>query len=311
MSTTEPEARTDDHEARFHALIAYAEGISEGFDRLLIASGNDQPQARDDLPNALLFELEYLCRVQFDATCHDLRHKWLSHAAATHLRPLLEGMAQIAFILGHETDHPIGTSQQRATCLALARFREEHDANVAAHPDGVPDGNIERGLERIAVFEEMHRGIGCPYPKDVSDWPCRKEDGKACDHRSAWPCRLQPAAARKLTSATIRELTKRMEFRFRDAEVASSLVLHMLLADRLWVDTGQGTNAFAPAPYVMRTSTLALALSSYGVSLGWVMDTLDLAAAVVLRTYMSDLWKNPDMIEIGNGAWDRPASSGT
>ena len=102
-----------------------------------------------------------------------------------------------------------------------------------------------------------------------------------------------------------------MDFQFRDIEVASSLVLHMLLADRLWIDTGHGTNAFAPAPYVMRASTLALALSAYGVTLGWVMDTLDLAAALVLRTYMSDMWKKPDMVGIGTGAWDPPASSST
>ena len=41
-------------------------------------------------------------------------------------------MAQIAFILGHETDHPLGTYQQRATCLALARAREEHEAMTQA-----------------------------------------------------------------------------------------------------------------------------------------------------------------------------------
>ena len=307
MTATENTA--EDHEPRFIALIAYAQEISEGFDRLLVVSGNDQPQPRDDMPNALLFELEYLCRVQFDATCHDLTHPWLSHAAATHLRPLLEGMAQIAFILGHETQHPIGTSQQRATCLALARVREEHDANVTAHPDGVPAGNIESGVKRIAIFEEMHQRIGCPYPEDVREWHCRKDNGQPCDHRSAWPCRIQPAAARKLTTPTIRELTKRMDFRFRDIEVASSLVLHMLLADRLWVDTGQGTNAFAPAPYGMRASTLALALSSYGVSLGWIMDTLDRAAAEILRAYMSDMWAKPDMIEIGTGAWDKDDAS--
>ena len=162
MLTTKPEPPISDHQARFHALIAYAEAISEGFDRLLVASGNDQLQARDDMPNALLFELEYLCRVQFEATCHDLRHPWLSHAAATHLRPLLEGMAQIAFILGHETEDPVGTSHQRAICLALARVREEHAAMAAAHPDGVPEGNLKESLERVAIFDDLHQRVGLP-----------------------------------------------------------------------------------------------------------------------------------------------------
>jgi hypothetical protein len=308
-TTTETEAPGDDHEARFHALIDYAQEISVGFDSLLISTGNDQPQARDDMPNALLFELEYLCRVQFDAACHDLKDPWLSHAAPTHLRPLLEGMAQIAFILGHETEHPIGTSQQRATCLGLARVREERDAMASANPDGVPEGNVKETQERVDIFEDMHQRAGCPYAEDVRDWPCRNDDGKPCDHRSAWPCKTKPAAARRLTTPTIRRLTKRMDFRFRDIEVASSLVLHMLLADRLWVDTGQGTNAFAAAQYGMRASTLALALSSYGVSLGWVMDTLSLPAALVLRDYVAAMWKQPDMLEIGSGTWDRPAAS--
>jgi hypothetical protein len=283
MSTTVPQAPNDDHEARFHALVAYAQEISVGFDSLLISTGNDQPQARDDMPNALLFELEYLCRVQFDAACHDLRDPWLSHAAPTH---------------------PIGTSQQRATCLALARVREEHEAMASAKPDGVPEGNVKEGQERVDIFDDLHRRVGCPYAQDARDWHCRNDDGKPCDHRSAWPCKTKPAAARRLTTPTIRRLTKRMDFRFRDIEVASSLVLHMLLADRLWVDTGQGTNAFAPAQYAMRASTLALSLSSYGVSLGWVMDTLSLPAALVLRDYVAAMWKQPDMVEIGTGAWD-------
>jgi len=175
MSETEPIAGAIDHELRFHALVDYAEEISLGFDRLLVASGNDQPQARDDMPNALLFELEYLCRLQFDAACHDLRHPWLSHAAPTHLRPLVEGMAQVAFILGRETSHPVGTTQQRATCLALARVREERDAMIAAHPNGVPDGNVKESQERVAIFEDLHLRLGCPYPEDGRDWLCRKE----------------------------------------------------------------------------------------------------------------------------------------
>jgi len=180
---------------------------------------------------------------------------------------------------------------------------------ASADPDGVPKGNISESPERVAIFEDLHHRVGCPYAENVRDWPCSNDDGKPCDHRSAWPCRTKPAAARKLTTPTIRRLTKRMDFRFRDIEVASSLVLHMLLADRLWVDTGQGTNAFASAQYLMRASTLALGLSSYGVSLGWIMDTLSLPAALVLRDYVSAMWKQPDMVEIGTGAWDKADAS--
>ena len=309
MSTAEPQSQAGDREQRFGELVVHARDISGLFDRMLIVSGNDQPQARDDMPSGLLFELTHLSILQLDATCHDLTDPWLSHAAPTHLRPLLEGMAQVAFILGYETDDPIGTSQQRATCLALARVREEHEAMVAANPKSVPSGNIDEGRQRVAIFEKLHERVGCPYPKDPRDWPCRNDDAKPCDHRSAWPCRIQPAAARKLTSPTIRRLSKRMDFRFRDIEVASSLVLHTLLADRLMVDAVDGTNRFANATYVSRASTLALALSACGVTLAWVIETVSPAAAQQLRDYMSKMWKKPDMVEIGTGAWDRPAAT--
>ena len=310
MSTTEAQSSPDDYEQRFLELVVHAHAIGGLFDRMLIVSGNDQPQARDDMPAGMLFELAHLSRLQLDAACHDLTDPWLSHAAPTHLRPLLEGMSQVAFILGYETDSPIGTSQQRATCLAVARVREEHEAMVAASPESVPAGNIEEGRQRVVIFEELHERVGCPYQKDPRDWACRNEDGKPCDHRSAWPCRIQPAAARKLTSPTIRRLSKLMAFRFRDIEVASSLVLHMLLADRLMVDAGDGTNRFANASYVSRASTLALALlSACGVTLAWAMETVSPPASQQVRDYMSEMWKKPDMIEIGTGAWDRPVAT--
>ena len=84
-------------------------------------------------------------------------------------------MAQVAFILGRETSHPVGTTQQRATCLALARVREERDAMIAAHPNGVPEGNVKESQERVAIFEDLHLRLGCPYPEDGRDWLCRKE----------------------------------------------------------------------------------------------------------------------------------------
>ena len=311
MSTTESEPPIDDRERRFLALVVYAVDFGATFDRLLIASGNNEPQARDDMPSALLFELAHLSRLQFDATCHDPTDGWLSHAAPTHLRPLLEGMGQIAFILGHETDHPVGSSQQRATCLGLARVREEHQAMSAADPNNVPFGTVEEGRKRVRIFEEMHERIGCPYPSDAREWPCHKDDGTPCDHRSAWPCRTEPAAPRKLTTPTMRRLSERMSFRFRDLEQASSLVLDMSLVDRLMVDTGRGTNAFAAASYGTRASTLAMALSAVGPSLVWVMDYFDAAGADALKSYMRSMWAKPDMQEISAGVWDRSASRGT
>jgi len=54
-------------------------------------------------------------------------------------------------------------------------------------------------------------------------------DATRFDRRPPLICRTLDAA-RKLTSPTIRRLSTRMDFQFRDIEVASSLVLHMLPA---------------------------------------------------------------------------------
>ena len=300
---------SDDREARFGVLILHAHDLGRAFDELLNRSGNTEPVARDDLPAALLFELMHLTRLQFDALCHDLSDAWLSHAAPTHLRPVLEGLGHIAFVLGHETDHPVGSAAQRAACLALARVREEHQAMVSAHPDSVPVGNLHEGPNRIAFFEDLHARLACPYPDNVRDWPCKEADGRACSHRETWPCRQTTAAPRRLTTPTLRRLTHKLSFQFRDLEQASSLVLHLSLVDRMMVDAGPGTNALVSAPYAMRASTLAMGLSAYGQALVWVMETVDARAANILKAYIASTWKLRDMTEISTGVWDSAPSA--
>lgn len=301
----EEESDGDDREQRFRELIVHAVDLGGLYDHLLVVSGKNVAVARDDMPDALLNEMIHLTRLQFDAMCHDLTDSWLSHAAPTHLRSVLEGMAQIAFILGHETDYPIGTPRQRATCLALAREREAYAAMETADPSSVPPGNADLARLRVEWFEELHERVVCPYPKDPRDWPCRKPDGTPCDHRSVWPCNLRPAGPSKLTTPTLRRLTERMKFGFRALEQASSLVLHLSLIDRMLGDSGQGQNTFRHATYKERALTLAMGLSAYGESLGWVMETIDLAAASVLGKYVSDTYSRPDLAEIMSDGWDK------
>ncbi len=298
-------ASTEDRESQFEELLAHAVGIGEVFDRLLIASGNNTPLDRTDMPNFLLFEILHLTRLQFDAMCHDLSHPFLAHAAPTHMRPVLEGTGYIAFILGHETDSPVGTSAQRAGCLALARSREVHKAMTEADPATVPPRNVADGVLRVKFHEELHAKLGCPFAKDDAAWRCRDADGKSCQHYKLWPCqRERSPAPRLLTSPTMRRLTNRMPFAFRDVEQASSLVVHQSLADRMLMDTGQGTNAFRDATYKERAAALAMGLSMYGQSLGWIMETIDVAATTVLRSYAASTWVRPDMTAIMAGEWD-------
>lgn len=303
MAAMGPDPVWVDHERRFDALLESAEHIGAGFDGLLVAAGHVEAPSRADMPAGLLNELAYLTLVQLNATCHDLRHPMMSHAAATHLRPLLEGTALVAFVLGHETDHPIGTAEQRATCVSLARANEEHEAMLAARHDHVPEGNLAESESRIAILEDLHRRLGCPYIEDAQLWPCRKADGTPCGHRRAWPCRVK--TARLLTTTTTQLLSQRMNWMFREIEQTASLVVHMMLADRLWRDRGDGTNEFVNATYVLRASTLVLAASAAGTTLAWVMETMSAAAAEAMRQMMRDMWELPDLKEIGTGVWDK------
>jgi hypothetical protein len=300
------EAESPDRESQFHELLVHVVGAGELFDRLLIAAGKNDPLDRDDMPAYLLFEVMHLTRLQFEAACHDLADPWLSYAAGSHLRPVIEGMGHIAFVLGRETEHPVGTSEQRAGCLALARAREAHKAMAEAdRPETVPAGNVEAGREWVAFNEGVHSRLGCPFPESISDWPCTEPDGAPCKHRELWPCRrVRSPAPRLLTSPTMRRLSAKMSFPFRDLEQAWSLVLHQSLIDRMMVDTGRGTNAFRNATYKDRALTLAMGLSAYSQSLGWVMETNDVAAASVLRAYVGSTWSRPDIVAIMAGEWD-------
>ncbi len=296
----------DSREQRFGTLVIHAVEMGHLYDHLVQSRGHNQPVARHDMPSALLTEILHLTRLQFEALCHDLLDPWLSHAASTHLRPVLEGMAQLGFILGHETTTPVGTSRQRAACLALARARESHRAMVAASPRSVPDGNVEEGSRQVRAFEQLHEIVGCPYVDDPAAWPCREAHGGPCRHRELWPCkRITNPAPRLLSSPTLLRLSKTMSFPFTDLEQASSLVIHQSLIDRMMSATSDGTNALRNATYKERALTLAMALSAYGGSLGWVMETMDMPAAGALGRYASDTWRRDDLAEIMRDEWDK------
>jgi hypothetical protein len=67
-----------------------------------------------------------------------------------------------------------------------------------------------------------------------------------------------------------------------------------------------GVDALLIASGLMRASTLALAVSTYGVSIAFILDSVEPATGAAVRAFMSAMWKKPDMIEIGTGVWDQP-----
>src|SRR5205085_2674244 len=121
-----------DKEARFREVLVEAGRLRGRFDARLDELSGKKALAREDLPEHLLIGLSYLASAQHRAILLLLSEAWTSYAAEIQSRGLLEFLAHIAFVLGKETDSPVGTARQRATCLSLARAREEYQMMKAA-----------------------------------------------------------------------------------------------------------------------------------------------------------------------------------
>src|SRR5215510_3049627 len=109
----------DEKEQRFAALLTIAGQARTHFDDALLRLAGDQPLSRTDLPDYLLIGMSYLASYQNQALLWCLAKPETSYGAEILARGLLEFLAQTAFVLGKETDSPIGTPEQRAACVSL------------------------------------------------------------------------------------------------------------------------------------------------------------------------------------------------
>jgi hypothetical protein len=142
-----------DSESTFRHLLVVAGQTRSEFDKRLLSVAGQAPLRREDLPEYLLIGLSYLASVMHRAVLTLLADAKTSYAAEIQTRGLLEFLAQVAFVLGKETDDPVGSARQRATCVSLARSREEYFWLITAEDEErVERGRSARALERVWLY---------------------------------------------------------------------------------------------------------------------------------------------------------------
>ena len=228
--------------------------------------------SRTDLPDYLLIGMSYLASYQNQALLWCLAKPETSYGAEVLARGLLEFLAQTAFILGKETDNPVGTAEQRAACVSLARAREEYQILHEAHEAGAVDRPVGNALERVQMYLDLHSKLGCPGR--TTAWPCLGDDGKTCRHKSQWPCfhELDPRPR-----MTVRHTLERLAARLNrlwllHLYITSSLISHQQMIDRIVHPVeGQDLDLPGPPPYQYRAIILSASIGAYGQALGWTL----------------------------------------
>jgi hypothetical protein len=292
-------------ESRFATLLQIAGTARSQFDEALMRAVGDDMLARTDLPEHLLISMSYLASYQNKALLWCLANPEASYGAEILARGLLEFLAQTAFVLGKETDHPVGTAQQRATCVSLARAREEYAVLSDAVAGGVIDRDLTPARDRVNAFQEMHDRLGCPAR--VDPWPCTVEGGRPCRHKSQWPCfHVTEPRPRSTVRYTLELLAQRLRRRWLlDLYVTSSLISHQQMIDRiLWWRPGEEVDLPGPPPYQYRATILSASIGAYGQALGWILETHSPEEAKRLEPYFGALYQISDWQAVASGAWD-------
>jgi hypothetical protein len=251
---------------------------------------------RVDLPEYLLVGTSYLAGLQHAAELRLLADRRVSFAAEVQLRVLLEFLALVAFVLGKETDDPVGTPRQRAICLSLARSREEFQmVNAAAALGKTSKDQVAVVAERVSIYSRLHDEDGCPYVEDVKLWGCREGDGQPCLHRSQWPCRQDPPRPRTIVQSTTNRLAVRLKRHgLPDLYMTSSMMIHLGLLDRLTAMPG-AVDIPRDANYRERAGRLAMGLTLYGRALGWILELYSADSAKELGAWFGRLCDHPTM----------------
>lgn len=295
-----------DSESVFHKVLVVAGQGRAEFDRRLLAAAGERPLSRDELPDFLLIGLSYLASVTNRAVLRLLADANTAYAAEIQARGLLESLAQVAFVLGKETDEPVGTARQRAICVSLARAREEYFWLIASEDEGkVGRGISARALERVWLYLDMHSTEGCPWASGAS-WPCLDAKGEHCRHRSQWPCRHKSDPRPR---STVRYTLERLSSRIprlawlSELYTTSSLLAHQQLLDRIFRPR-DGIDLPGPASYEYRAGILAMALSAYGQTLGWILETYSPKASSELEAWWAKIYKLPEYERAMQGTLD-------
>jgi len=295
----------DEKDQRFAVLLTIAGQARSYFDDALIRVASSEHLSRTDLPDYLLIGMSYLASYQNQALLWCLAKPEASYGAEILARGLLEFLAQTAFVLGKETDSPIGTPEQRAACVSLARAREEYKILYEARDAGAVDRPAGNALERVWMYLDLHEQLGCPGR--TTPWLCLGDDGKTCRHKSQWPCFHESDPRPRVT---VRHTLERLALRLNrpwllHLYITSSLISHQQMIDRIvhWAE-GQDLDLPGPPSYQYRAIVLSASVGAYGQALGWILESHSIEESRKLEPYFAVLYQMPDWQSVASGAWD-------
>jgi hypothetical protein len=261
-------------EREFRQLLDRAHKIRHAYESRLFRIAGAKVVTRTDQPEFLLTELSTVAHLNFGAALHLIRQPRLAYAAEVHVRSLGEYLGYVAFTLGMETGTPVGSPQQRAICLSLARSRERLQALREPHdPRVATPAKIMAEAKWVALYGRLHTRFGCPFGP-TRDWPCRSHGGDVCGHRDTWPCRRTARPqAQVILRATFLGLAQRFSGLdwLPDLYKTASLVAHYSMAERILPaeSSGLGREAdasFQRGPYTWLKHSVSMAKVSAGPS---------------------------------------------
>jgi hypothetical protein len=296
------------HEALFRQRVAVAARARAEYDRRLLSAADEHLLDRLDLPEYLLVELSYQADLEYSSAVHLLQHPRLSFGAEMHLRGLLEFVAYVSFVLGKETDLPVGTARQRAVCLSVARARMGCNLMAEACAEGkVAVKLVLTAFERVEKYEELHATEGCPFIEDKARWPCEDEQGRPCHHRQQWPCRHSKRPhPYNMVPGILDVLGKRLgTVWLHDLYKTSSQRIHQGLTDRIVSASADGVGLpGGPARFNLRAGFLQAAIELYGLGLGWILETYSAPEAAELGRWFKATHDHPDLAAAFSGRFD-------
>lgn len=209
------------------------------------------------MPLVTLLKLEVQARLSYQAGLFLLTRAELAPAVVTHVRSLVDFVAQVGWITGRSGENTDRLSRTRALCFEMGTSRALWGAFKSADPSSVPPGNVELAEERMKAWIELHTEAGCT---------CGGRDWTGIKKSLAALTKLQ-AAGEKLP----------------DLHTLGSAVLHVQYPEHTIRDAGSGLSHVPGASYQERSKYLLWLVAIYGLGLAWFVFEENPALASQLR----------------------------
>lgn len=267
-------------EKEFLALAAAAADLPGAADQIRVS--DTEHYEWNEVPLVTLAKLEVQGRLAYQAALFLLTRADLAAAAVTHVRSLVDFLAQVAWITGRSRQNLDRSERTRALCFEVGTSRALWGAFKSADPSSVPDGNVEMAEERMNAWIELHRQAGC-----------------TCSGRTS-----------KGVSGTLVALEKVQLAgeKFPDLHTMGSVALHMQYPELTIRDAG-GVSHVPGATYEERCRYLLWVVNLYGLGRAWFvyLETPDLVDQ--MRGLGEAVGLHPTLARGLSGQLDREAAA--